>query len=1060
MAIDLGLIFTARDLASPVVRQIRGELNNLFTATGTNQMQVQRLTHSMAAFGASILTLGAAAKVASVPLSFVDTAGKFEASYTKMGAVLGLTTDEIGKLRQEALDITKKGSAFSPDSLIEGMNALGTAGMNTGQIMKSIQPTLNLSGASQGMLSLDKSAEVVTAGLNAFGMRADQAGVLTDKLVKALGISTLGFKDLDGMMARGGSTAYATNQDLSMMLATVGVIKQQGGTAADATNKFRMVMQKFQGNLKPTQKGLASIGLSVTDLMSNGKFMKFPDIIDKMSGALERQASKMGNKNEQEMFRRMTLTQILGKDAMQAYNKVKQAQVEISEKDIATIRKNNSALADQIQMRRTESGEMVGVLKGTNAIRANYILIEKSQGAAQKANDAYLGSLEGMKAQFASLWQTMKITLGTPLLGAAKMVMSIVNNYIMKPLLTFFDTFPAASAAISYGLMGIAGALALVSAGFAAYGIGAALSFLMNTRGIISVMSWLGRLYAVTSIAAQGFLLFSSAPLIIGGIGVALAGVIGYLLLTGDGFEKLKAIVTGVTTGIKLAWQTLTGTLKTGETKSMLAQLGFYPSEINETLMSIKAVSATFGRLIGNVDATGKSIAQAKREMSAFDSFAPAAAAGMGGKLIAPKIDTSGVKDFTDKVVIATNKTLQMVNALLELANAIKTVINAPGDLFQAFKDNSGISAISEWWKSKGEKDALTERLIQKRLDARRTGAPMPKTPAMLLPKQTPIQSPVPPTAAPAPMASPVADIAQANASAMQMLQNVSASTQQVKSAVATIPPAVAASISPVGPTIAGGIQSGSNTASGALRGIGTAATTVPPAIAAVQNAAPWMGVAVEAAAAASSGALTGIPGAVSGVPGEITALFGSLSANLGAIAQQAGANFATTLASSIRAGAGQVQAAVAQVAAAGAKNVKGNSPPKYGPLKHLDDFGYNIPKVLAENIRVGSDLPQKEMARIASAISDSASRPSILNDGPRSPFNSPSMLPDLGPKPQAPDTTPSMEDLAMMLASMMPQQNNQARPPQIIQLQVDGRTLAQVIQDQVEDDTRRRFIA
>lgn len=83
------------------------------------------------------------------------------------------------------------------------------------------------------------------------------------------------------------------------------------------------------------------------------------------------------------------------------------------------------------------------------------------------------------------------------------------------------------------------------------------------------------------------------------------------------------------------------------------------------------------------------------------------------------------------------------------------------------------------------------------------------------------------------------------------------------------------------------------------------------------------------------------------------------------------GANVSKNFAAGIRDHAFWAKQASQDLAAAGASSIRGYSPPKEGPLKHVDKFGMNIGKTWAEGLGRAAESARMQGAKVAKAARD-----------------------------------------------------------------------------------------
>ena len=170
--LGLGLVFTARDLASAKLQRLERRFSSLDERVigGTDRMTS---AFRQLGVGLAIFTAGAAA----------------------VGAVTRATTRELGLLREAAIN----------------------AGIET-----QFSPT-----------------EAVVGTLNAYGMNADQAAGVTDRLLRITQLTNFQTRDFEAGLAKAAATGAVFNQGLNDVLITMGLLRNRNIEASSAATAFR-----------------------------------------------------------------------------------------------------------------------------------------------------------------------------------------------------------------------------------------------------------------------------------------------------------------------------------------------------------------------------------------------------------------------------------------------------------------------------------------------------------------------------------------------------------------------------------------------------------------------------------------------------------------------------------------------------------------------------------------------------------------------------------------------------------------------------------------------------
>lgn len=641
MAIELGILFSATDKASQTVSGLEKRFGSLDKMLSQSQKNFKK--HAVA-FGVGLATMTAGAKLASIPLSFVKTAGNFEASLVKMSSVTGIVGQDLETLKSKALELGVA-TQFSPDQAIEGMKTLGTAGLNAGQVLKAIEPTLLFAGASQGALNVQQASSTLVAATNAFSIGFENAGKTVDKMTRITQLSSLGFGDLETVIASTGSVAKATGNSFSTFLATVGAIKGQGGTALDAAAKLRGGLNALQSGSKPAQKALDAMGLSLAKLRApSGKFLEIPDLFDKINNGLKKITRSTAQ--ETAVAREQALVKTLGVEGVQAFNKVM------------------SATFSQVLPDGT-----IKILKGTEAVRAMTNELNSSEGTAKSANKAFLESFEGIQELLRGTLETIKITLGLPLLGIVSKGLGFVLNNILNPFLSTLQKYPVVAKLVSGGLLAIGTALTVIGGAIAGVAGLALLKTSLLALGITGGSVAGAISFAFTSILAPIALI----------TGAMLTMKIAWDQNLGGIQQKAKTVFSGLNLLFQAFTQLVSGKPIGAELTKQLDSAGLLEF-VNKTQNVVRNV---IGVIKGFV--TGFTTVLFGVKSSIFDTFAPVgqqisnifnSLASTIGNIFSPLQSLSGI-DFTKNFMAGGQAGIQFGQMVMSFAKPLASLLTA-----------------------------------------------------------------------------------------------------------------------------------------------------------------------------------------------------------------------------------------------------------------------------------------------------------------------------------------------------------------------------------------------
>jgi TP901 family phage tail tape measure protein len=323
--------------------------------------------------------------------------GEFEMGMAKVAAISDIATDSTEALMLEttALAAAMK-TQFSPKEATDGLAQFAGAGFNATQQANSLVPALRL--AQAGMISVEDSSRSMTAAMKVFGIESEQAGIVTDKLLKIANLTDLQASDLALALGTVGRGASAAKQDLDEMLISMGLVKNTGVQASVAASSVSSALLFMANNAAKFD----AIGVKVTN--ADGSFRDFIDVVMDTHTAL-------GSMTD-EAERAATASDLFGKFGLTAFQAV------------------STQITNGVQ---TATGE---VLKGADAVAYLRTQLGDAAGTAEEFEAKILGTFEGQSKLLKGMGEAIKVSVGKPLLELSKKLIQI-----MLPLAERFVNF-------------------------------------------------------------------------------------------------------------------------------------------------------------------------------------------------------------------------------------------------------------------------------------------------------------------------------------------------------------------------------------------------------------------------------------------------------------------------------------------------------------------------------------------------------------------------------------------------------------------------------------------
>lgn len=312
------------------------------------------------AAGLAVAAVGMAVdKTIEFGASCVEAGMNFDSAMSQVAATMGVTTEEIGNLREFALEMGST-TAFSATEAAEALNYMALAGYDADTSMKMLPNVLNLAAA--GNMDLARASDMVTDAQSALGLSIEETELMVDRMAKTSSTTNTSVEQLGDAFLTVGSTAASLKIPTDEMAQTLGILADNGIKGSEAGTKYRNMLLSLSNPTDKAKGQLDALGISVFD--SSGEMKSMEEIIGELNVALD------GMTDEQK-------TQAIGA----IFNKT----------DLAAV---NALLATD----KERWTEVAGA-------------IDECQGAAEKMANTQLDNLEGDVTLFKSALEGLQIAI-------------------------------------------------------------------------------------------------------------------------------------------------------------------------------------------------------------------------------------------------------------------------------------------------------------------------------------------------------------------------------------------------------------------------------------------------------------------------------------------------------------------------------------------------------------------------------------------------------------------------------------------------------------------------
>lgn len=240
--------------------------------TDPAQKSVQSLRDKLkgsiaAAAKAATVALGVAtAAVTAFAKSSIDTGMQFDSAMSQVAATMGKTTDEIGELRDFAMEMGAN-TAFSATQAADALNYMALAGYDAEQSMEALPNVLNLAAA--GGIDLAAASDMVTDAQSALGLSMEESAALVDKMAMASSKSNTSVAQLGDAILTIGGTAKNLAGGTTELSTALGILADNGVKGAEGGTALRNIILSLSAPTDTAAKAMQSLGLEVYDAQGN-----------------------------------------------------------------------------------------------------------------------------------------------------------------------------------------------------------------------------------------------------------------------------------------------------------------------------------------------------------------------------------------------------------------------------------------------------------------------------------------------------------------------------------------------------------------------------------------------------------------------------------------------------------------------------------------------------------------------------------------------------------------------------------------------------------------------
>lgn len=250
---------------------------------------------SVAAKTAAVGFSAATAGVVAFGKSAISAGSQFDSSMAQVAATMGTTVDQIGNLRDFAMEMGAK-TAFSATEAADALNYMALAGYDSNEAMQALPNVLNLAAA--GSIDLAYASDMVTDAQSALGLTMDESAQLVDKMAMASSKSNTSVAQLGEAILTVGGTAKNLAGGTTELSTALGILADNGVKGAEGGTALRNVILSLSAPTDTAADALDALGVSVFDAQGNMRSLNdiFGDLNTSLSAMTQGEQTQVLNK--------------------------------------------------------------------------------------------------------------------------------------------------------------------------------------------------------------------------------------------------------------------------------------------------------------------------------------------------------------------------------------------------------------------------------------------------------------------------------------------------------------------------------------------------------------------------------------------------------------------------------------------------------------------------------------------------------------------------------------------------------------------------------------------
>lgn len=247
----------------------------------------------------------AASKIVELGQNAIESGMSFDKSMSQVAATMGVTTDEIGQLRDYAKQMGET-TAFSASEAADALNYMALAGYDAETSMRVLPTVLNLAAA--GNMDLARASDMVTDAQSALGLSVEEAEEMVDKMAKTSSKSNTSVEQLGDAFLTVGGLAKNLAGGTTELSQVLGVLADNGTKGAEGGTALRNVILSLSAPTDKAAESIKELGVEIFD--AQGNMRPLPEIFQDFNTALDPLTQQEKTNVLNNIFNKVDLTKV------------------------------------------------------------------------------------------------------------------------------------------------------------------------------------------------------------------------------------------------------------------------------------------------------------------------------------------------------------------------------------------------------------------------------------------------------------------------------------------------------------------------------------------------------------------------------------------------------------------------------------------------------------------------------------------------------------------------------------------------------------------------------